>query len=242
MPMDQKIDILIRKAHQIMKKSQDPIHDTKHVYRVVKYTKKFGKEMHLSEEQQQALILAAWWHDTGRTVTKNPSILLMPFVDDIISAIMLWRETVRCRLFGKVVGMATRMIFCKSMGTGKILSKILMRKENRIMIDILKDADTLDMLSIERTKQIYKLVNSHWVYSYGYQITIWWLLSSKHLQVKTQVAKKQLLILLDLFVTWIKKQHIFDWHVTQFGITWTTEQIKKSEQLFKTLTYSFEHS
>ncbi|PIT86978.1 MAG: hypothetical protein COU33_00170 [Candidatus Magasanikbacteria bacterium CG10_big_fil_rev_8_21_14_0_10_43_6] len=238
----QKIDMLVHTAQRIMTDSKDPIHDIAHVRRVVGYAQELGEAMQLGEDQQRALILAAWWHDAGRTITKRPSMIVMPFFDDIISALMLWRETIRCRLFGKVVGMATRMIFCKSLGTGKILSKVLMRKQNRIMIDLLKDADTLDMLSIERSRQLYLLVDSSWIYSYGYKMVIWWTLSSNHLTVKTHAAKKRLLQLLELFVAWIKKQQVFNWHVTTFGRSWTTEQINKGERLLQSLTQSFAHS
>lgn len=233
--MESKTQYLITRAHAIMKRSHDPIHDIDHVKRVVSYAQNLAKKMHLNQAQYEALILAAWWHDAGRTITKRPSIVWMPFVDDFISALMLWRETIRCRMFGKVVGMATRMIFCKSMGTGKILSKIFMRKKNRFMIDLLQDADTLDILSIERTERIYDLANTSTLYTYGYKLAIWWFLSKNQLQVKTQAAKEILQDLLKVFLTWIQKQHIFDWHVTKFGSIWTYKQITKAKHLYQSL-------
>jgi hypothetical protein len=133
-------------------------------------------------------------------------------------------------MFGPVIGMATRMILCKSMGTGKIFSRIFMRKKNRIMIDALKDADMLDTLSIERTQQIYQLVDSSRVYFLGYKISIWWFLSSQKLTLKTKEAKKYLIQLLKAFVEWIQKPHVFEWHVARFGKQWTYLQIKKGEQ------------
>ncbi len=81
---------LITKAKQIMSKSLDPIHDLSHVERVVKTTKKMCHEMQLKEADRQILTLAAWWHDTSRTKTRKPSILLMPFLDDAFSALLLW--------------------------------------------------------------------------------------------------------------------------------------------------------
>jgi hypothetical protein len=236
--MDTKTQQLIEKARTIMLGSQDPIHDIDHVERVVAYTRNLATNMNLNQAQTEALILAAWWHDTGRTITSRPSMIWMPFVDDIISALMLWRETIRCRMFGKVVGMATRMIFCKSLGTGKILSRILMRKKNRFMIDILQDADTLDMLSIERTERIYLLATNSTLYTYGYKLIIWWLLSKQQLKVKTQAAKEMLQDLLERFLTWIKKQHIFNWHVETFGRTWTYTQMHKAEQLLASISSS----
>lgn len=224
------ITTLTKKAQQIMTASTDPIHDIHHVTRVVRYADALSRDLHLNETQTQALLLAAWWHDASRTLTKRPSMVLMPLVDDMLSAYMLWRESIRCRMFGPVIGMATRMILCKSMGTGKIFSRIFMRKQNRIMIDALKDADMLDTLSIERTQQIYQLVDSSRVYFLGYKISIWWFLSSQKLTLKTKEAKKYLIQLLKAFVEWIQKPHVFEWHVARFGKQWTYLQIKKGEQ------------
>ncbi len=219
-----------------MEHSSDPIHDIDHVERVVAYAKDLANKMNLEPAQREALILAAWWHDTGRTITSRPSMIWMPLVDDFISALMLWRETIRHRMFGRVVGMATRMIFCKSMGTGKILSRILMLKKNRFMIDLLEDADTLDMLNIERTERIYTLAQDSTLYTYGYKVVIWWLLSTNQLKVKTQAAKEMLMEFLHTFLEWIKKQHIFNWHIEKFGRDWTYAQMHKAERLLQSIT------
>lgn len=231
-----KIEALTEKAKKVMEHSRDPIHDLNHVSRVAAHTERLCKDLNLSQEQTDALILAAWWHDAARTITKNPSIIWMPFVDDLLSAIMLWYQTVRHGLFGSVAGMATRVIFCKSAGIGGFLSKFLLKKKNRIMVDILKDADTLDLLHQERIHRFMHLADRSWLYKFGYKTTFHWFLSSfSELKMKTQAARKYAVDCLKLFLQWLHQSHVRQWHRQHFGREWTQRILEQGHLLIKKL-------
>jgi len=231
--MQDKFERLIYIAKHKMKNSNDPIHDLGHVSRVVNYTKLFIRDTNLSHTQKQSLILAAWWHDVARTVTKNPSFIWMPLVDDTISAIMLWISTVRCGLFGAHVGIAMRIILCKSFGTRAIFTRILFKKRNRILADILGDADTVDMLYQERAKAMMGLAETSKFYLFGYRAIIWWSLKTAELHVKTEKARECLVEMLKMFINWVKEGAIYEWHVQQFGAKWVTKTIKQVENLLQ---------
>lgn len=220
---------LILVAQMKMKKSHDPIHDFAHVKRVSEYCATIAKEYHFTPKQEEALILAAWWHDVGRTIPKRPSLFFMSLIDDTISALMLWMYTIRYGLFGSVAGMATRLIFCKSFGTGTLFTRTLLRKKNRILFEILEDADTLDMLHVERTEQLRKLVDSSWTYQFGYKMAIRWFFATKQIQLRTNGAKKILIQLLRSLLTWIQQKEIFLWHTTLFPREWLDVKIKEAK-------------
>ena len=227
--MEDKLNKLIYKAKHIMKNSRDPIHDLGHVSRVVSYVKAFVKDTDLSEQQKQAVILAAWWHDAARALTKNTSFVWMAIVDDTLSALMLWKETIKCGLFGAPVGMATRMIICKSFGIGPILAKILFRKKNRILVNILEDADTVDMLYKERLRYMMSFVENSKLYYYGYKVIMWWCVKTAEIYVKTEQAAKFLQEMLTSFIKWLKEKNIYDWHVRQFGLEWVKKMLASVE-------------
>ncbi len=233
---------LIRRAEARMALSRDRLHDLSHVRRVAQSVETFATALGCDERQREALQLAAWWHDVSRTLSRRPSLILMPFFDDILSALFLWRESIRCGVFGSVVGMATRMIFCKSIGTGKILTKILMRKKNRILTDILQDADMLDVLNIERTKNMYALVEMSRLYHLSYKLMIWWFLSLQKLQLKTTIAKKQLAIVLGEFLTWIEQRDVLLWHIHHFGRTWVEKNMTRAQIFLRDLQIFLEPS
>ncbi len=233
-PITQKI---ISVGQEKMKKSCDPVHDFAHAKRVAAYCATIAKEYKLTSKQEEALILAAWWHDMGRTITTRPSLFFMSLIDDTISAIMLWIYTIRYGLFGSVVGMSTRLIFCKSFGTGTILTKILLKKQNRILLKILEDADTLDMLHVERTEQLRILVEKSWAYRCGYKMAIRWFFVTNQIHLHTEGAKKILIQLLTSFIAWIEQQDIFLWHTTFFSREWLTEKIHETKKFLQRLQY-----
>ena len=229
--MHDKVNALIFIAKNKMKKSRDPVHDLGHVLRVVDYVKKFSAEMRLTAAQRQAVILAAWWHDISRTIPKSPSFFWMTMVDDTVSALMLWFFTIRCGLFGGSVGIATRIILCKNIGTGAIFTKLLFNKKNRILVDIVADADCIDMLNQERAIKIMKLAESSRMYRFGYRLVIWWSIKTTELHVKTEIAKLYLKEMLKSFIVWVKEKNIFDWHVRQFGLKWMERTLKQVDEL-----------
>ncbi len=227
---------LTSQAANIMEISNDPIHDLAHVRRVVTYTERLCDDMKISGDRKEALILAAWWHDASRTLTKNPSIIWMPLVDDMLSALMLWIATIRHGFFGPVAGMACRAILCKSLGTGAIFSRIFMRKKNRILIDILEDADTLDVLHQERMNNMMSMVETSWVYKRGYKLAVNWIVNTSHMNMKTAQAQKYFQEILEACLTFLRDKAVFAWHVAQFGLKWTEQAIAKAEYMLATLT------
>ena len=229
--MNDKVNALIFIAKNKMKKSCDPVHDLSHILRVIDYVKKFSAEIGLAGEQRQAVILAAWWHDISRTIPKSPSFFWMTMVDDTVSALMLWFFTIRCGLFGRSVGMAARIILCKSIGTGAIFTKLLFNRKNRILVDIVADADCIDMLNQERAIKIMKLAESSRMYRFSYRMVVWWSIKTAELHVKTEVAKRYLKEMLKSFVAWVKEKNIFDWHVRQFGLRWMEKTLREVDEL-----------
>lgn len=220
---------LTAEAEKIMKRSNDPVHDLSHVRRVVAHTERLCDDMNIHEDQRNALILASWWHDASRTLTKNPSVIWMPLIDDMLSALMLWRATVRARFFGKVPGLACRLILCKSFGTGALFSKFLVSKANRVLIDIIDDADNLDVLNQERVGHLMMMVENSWMYKNSYKIVFTWLLRTSQIHMKTNAAKEYFIDILKRFITFLKDARTYAWHVAQFGKTWTNKCIKKAE-------------
>lgn len=229
--LEYKIQLLVEQAKAIMQKTHDPIHDVEHAKRVAEHAEMLGSQMPLSDSQRDALVLAAWWHDASRVITRRPSFIIMPFFDDLLSAFMLWFATIRYGLFGSVAGMATRLIFCKSMGTGKILTRVLLRKQNRILLDILKDADALDALRVDRIRKMLPYIQSSRAYHLGYKIMTWWMLSSKHLKLKTAVARTYLEKIVKEFLAWLHEQPVYQWFAEEFGHAWLEKNIARA-QLF----------
>lgn len=220
---------LIAVAKDRMAKSKDPIHDLAHVTRVAEYCETIAKNYQLTEAQHQALILAAWWHDVGRTTTKKPSLFFLSLIDDTLSALMLWYHTIRFGLFGSVAGMSTRIIFCKSFGTGALFTRLFLKKKNRILFEIVEDADTLDMLHVERTERLRKLVETSAFYRFGYKLAIRWFFATKQINLKTEGAKKILIQLMSTFLAWIKQREIFVWHSRFFDSNWIRQKIRETE-------------
>lgn len=229
--MQDSLNKLIYIAMRRMKRSNDPIHDFNHVSRVVEYTRKISEKMNLTTQQRQALVLAAWWHDVGRTVFKKPSLFLASAVDDIISAVMMVFFIVTRGLYGRSIGMAVKIIFCKSIGAGALLTRFLFRKKNRILVDIVRDADSIDMLDQERSINLMRLIENSKLYRLSYKASVIWSLRLAELHIKTEAAKLFLRDMLISFLKWLKEKNIFDWYVKQFGLKWVLKILSQIEDL-----------
>ncbi|OGH89915.1 MAG: hypothetical protein A2469_04205 [Candidatus Magasanikbacteria bacterium RIFOXYC2_FULL_40_16] len=224
--MDSRIEKLINNAKRRMKHCVDPVHGLDHVERVVSRVKELTMDLGLSAEERQAIILAAWWHDVSRSMTKKPSIIWMSIIDDTVSALMLWVKSISCGLFGETVGLATRIIVCKSFGTGAVLTRLLLRKKRRILVDLLDDADSLDMLNDERIARLLPFIENSRLYRISYKFVISWCLKGREFRLKTEQAKKMFIELIRKFIAWVKQKEIFDWHVKQFGEKWLAKALK----------------
>ena len=238
--MNNKIDRLIAIAKEKMEGCRDPMHDLAHVQRVIAYTECIKKDFQLTERQLQGLVLAAWWHDVSRTITRNPSLIWMPFVDDIISAIMLWFATIKEQLFGNIVALSTRVILCKSIGAGALLTKLLLSKRDRIVLDILRDADTLDALNPERAKNMQLLAEQSRRYKLAYRLVIWWYVATDFLELKTEAAKKFLEQLFRDFLEWITGKENYLWHLERFGEKWCCKNKRRAELRLLEMTLAAE--
>ncbi|MBT4120562.1 MAG: HD domain-containing protein [Candidatus Magasanikbacteria bacterium] len=226
-----KIKKLVIQAQKAMKDSSDPIHGLSHVKRVVINVENICKDMNIRGRQKDALILAAYWHDVSRTITKYPSIFWMVFLDDLISAFMLLKSCLRLWLFGYVPSTAIKIIFCKSTGTGKLLTKILLRKKERILLDILEDADMLDVMHTERIENIMPLTELSKIYLFSYKRLVSYNLKLKHVKFKTKAAMKQFEKIIRQLIEFFKKPEVILWHTEQFGYKWCREANKKLKEL-----------
>lgn len=217
---DIRIENLIQLAHAHMRRSHDPAHSLDHAARVVAHIERFAEDLHLSEDEKNALVLAGWWHDVSRTITERPSIILMLFVDDMLSALMLWRATIHNNVFGTVAGMSTRLIFCKSLGTGRLFTRLFLRKRTRGLLNILKDADTLDMMNVERICRVCKLVESSSIYAWGYRLLAWYNFKTNIFKMKTSMGRRYLQELTREVAAWMMQPEVWRWHLKYFGRVW----------------------
>lgn len=215
-----KVKILIDLAAERMRASEDPVHGYHHAAGVAKTAELCATSLGLPQAEVEALVLAAWWHDVGRTVLQRSSFIFMIFFDDLLSAFMLWHATIRLRLFGSVAGMSTRLIFCHSFGTGKLFSWLL-RKRTRFLLLLLTDADKLDILSTDRLSKIHLLVEKSRFHQLSYRFLAGYILFTRHVQVKSAVARPYFLHALQNMVQWMETVEVKTWHEKMFNTEWT---------------------
>ena len=233
-----KIPLLINEAKKRLKAGNDPLHDEGHAERVATYAIRIAAQMGIQDTRyMDALIMSAWWHDVSRTITKKPSFVLMPFIDDTLSAVMLAITIVKRRAWNRSSLLALRLVLSKSIATGRIFSRFFLSKKMRTLLDILHDADTVDTLAPERTHVIHALVGSSKNYERAYQLMTWWFASTTFLHVKTQAAKEYLLDVLKDFVLWLKEEHIHLWHIERYGSEWVERMMYRLRQIMHDLEH-----
>lgn len=233
--MQPDLTLLTTIARRIMVGSYDPIHDVEHAERVAASSRHFAERLGIDPERQMAVALAGWWHDTARTITKHPSFLWMPFLDDIISSVMLRWHLRRLRIDHRIPRLAARIILCKSLGTGALLTRLLMPRYDRILVSILKDADALDVLNQTRIVKLLPLVASSRVYHFGYKTVMRWFVTSEQLHMKTIPARVTAEDRLLLFLKWCQEPTILAWHTEQFGEVWVETMITRGQTLLANL-------
>ncbi|HCM53756.1 MAG TPA: hypothetical protein DIS59_02285 [Candidatus Magasanikbacteria bacterium] len=217
----QNVRALISQAETILMGSHDPLHDHRHAERVADYAVAIATELNITKASHiDALRLSAWWHDISRVMTEKPSFLLMPFIDDTLSAVILAWTALKSGKWNRTVWLASRTILAKSVGTGKLFARMFLTKRMRLLLDILQDADTVDTLASERTRIIRELVESSRAYHYAYRVMVWWFVSTAFLEVKTNAAKAQLMIVLQEFMVWVHQEKIMKWHTDRYGQEW----------------------
>ncbi|MFB6226330.1 MAG: hypothetical protein ABEJ02_03175 [Candidatus Paceibacteria bacterium] len=230
--MKEKIKHLKNIAKSRMEASDDPVHDLEHVKRVAGHTKEIlsGYDC-FNKKQKQALLLAAWWHDIGRTINGRPSFLVVSyFFDDLLSALTLWFFTIKNGLFGNVVGISTRIIFCSNLGDGSLISKILLTKDSRKLMSILQDADQLDLLSTDRMYKLYQLSEQSRLIQYSYKSLVWWYVHKEKLEFHTQKAKQISKKLLAKLLKWVETE-VHALHTSLFGKDFTYRSTSKLHRI-----------
>jgi len=229
---------LISQAETILMGSHDPLHDYRHAERVAEYAQGIATDLNIEKQSHlDALKLSAWWHDVSRVMTDKPSFLLMPFIDDTLSAILLGWHAIKTGTWNSTTWLAARLILAKSVGTGKLFARIFLTKRMRLLLDILNDADTVDTLASERAHDIRTLVDSSRSYHYAYQVMVWWFVSTAFLEVKTQAAKEYLMKVLQEFYIWIQQEKIILWHLERYGEEWFDRMKERLERIIATLEY-----
>jgi len=223
-----KINELIDQAKQYMLNSKDPLHDITHVERVVKFTEKLSGDFKLTKTEKEALLLAAWWHDVGRTVVKKTSFLWMAACDDIMSAFILLKTAKKYNIQNKVTRRAASLLFLKALGNNESTKKVTPKK-TRLLLYILRDADDLDLFNIKRYIIICNLTETSKFYYWAYRTIVWWSFHTRKLQMKTQTARKYLEQLVRQLLEWVKQKTIYNWHVYYFGKEWAEKTLKRIE-------------
>ena len=231
-----KIEKLITQAQDTMKHSTDPIHGMNHVKRVVQNAENICIEMNITGQQKEALILAVNWHDVSRTITRYPSIFWMVFLDDLISAFMLLKACLKLWLFGYVPNTAIKIIFCKSVGTGRLLTKLLLRKKERVLLDILSDADMLDVMHTERIQNIMPMGELSKIYLFSYKRLVNYNLKLRHINFKTKTAIKQFEKIIRQLIDFLLQPEITAWHIQHFGYKWCIGVNRKLNSLLDYIT------
>ncbi len=224
---------LIEGAKRLMRRSRDPMHDLAHAGRVMVHAKNIAERMSVQGGDMEAIMLAAWWHDVARTITKKPSLVWMSFIDDMVSACMFW-FTARKDQKDPSVRLAIKLMLAKSLGTGSLFAYLL-PPEKRYLIDIVKDADTLDVLNSARVENAMTLATNSRMYRFAYKRSIHWFIVNAKISMKTTEAREYFEELLRTLVAWMKKQTIFIWHVEQYGRAWVERIIDQCEQMITTM-------
>lgn len=235
--MDQTYHNLIREAKRLMTTSRDETHDLAHAGRVVAYTEAISKQISLTSTEQDALVLAAWWHDVARTITKKPSIVWMACIDDTVSAIMLAYAKHKQTRPLPAATLAMKLIICKSLGTGGFFTKLLLPPRQRHLVNIIKDADLLDVLHQTRVTKAMELAEQSRIYRLAYKRAVRWFLIDTKLSVQTKEALRYLETILQTFLHWLEDATIYLWHVEQFGKAWAEEMLKRGYELLKKIQY-----
>jgi hypothetical protein len=228
--MSSKLAQLTDKAKEYMRESIDPIHDLGHVTRVVENIQKIATDMNCSVREKQILELAGWWHDVGRAVIKKPSMWMI-FFDDIISALALLSYAIRFRNLNRISLTAIRILICHSFASGTVFTKFLLGSRGQILRDILADADSLDLLHLERFELMRNFCMLSVKNEYMFRFIIWMSLHTTITRTKTKAAQKYLHEVIMRLLDWVTEQEIYLWHVAQFGEAWVRKTIHALRQL-----------
>ena len=234
--IDSKRKFLVDKAKQLMELSRDPIHDLSHVERVVKNVQRIAPSFDLTTEELEAVELAAWWHDVARVLTKKPSFVWMACIDDMLSAVMLCLHSIRYGFWNNSGGMATKLILSKTFGTGAVFTKLLLTKKEKVLVNILKDSDQLDIMNIERLARVCELSKTSKKYMWGLQCLLFYNTRESAAHMRTSIANQFLLEAIENILTWMNEHRNDPGYVNFFGEEWIENVIQKFQNLHRILS------
>ncbi|HRH23376.1 MAG TPA: HD domain-containing protein [Candidatus Magasanikbacteria bacterium] len=229
--IDSKHTFMVYKAKELMKLSKDPIHDLSHVKRVVTNVQKIAPSLNLSKEETEAIELAAWWHDVARVLTKQPSFVWMACIDDAVSALMLCLHSIRYGFWRQSGGIATKLILSKTFATGAVFTRLLLSKKERLMMHVLKDADQLDVMNVERLALVCELSKTSKKYFWGLQCLMLYNTRESALKMKTSVANMYVAEGVESIYVWMCEHRNEPSYVNFFGQVWIDNAIEKFAKL-----------
>ncbi|EKE07579.1 MAG: hypothetical protein ACD_18C00044G0002 [uncultured bacterium] len=218
---------LIIEAQKQMSHSFDPLHDLRHVERVVENTKKISQNIKLSQKERDALELAAWWHDASRALSNKPSMIWMAFFDDNLSAFALLFYAIRHRVVSSVALKAFWMLMCNGMITGKFITKIFADKRTKILLNLLKDADMMDVINIDRFYEAGRIAQMSKANLRKFRTLIWFNLHTNILQMKTIEARVYIEEIMKNLIEWLSEAENYLWHVENFGEEWMEKTLSR---------------
>ncbi|MFA7245400.1 MAG: HD domain-containing protein [Candidatus Magasanikbacteria bacterium] len=236
MLFNKSIKSLIIEAQQQMSHSFDPLHDLRHVERVVKNVKKISAPIKLTQIERDALELAAWWHDISRAINNKPSMIWMAMFDDNLSALALLFYTIKYRIKNKVALKTFGLLMCNGMITGKIMTKIFANKKTRLLLNLLKDADMMDLMNINRFYEATQLAQMSKKNLRKFRMLIWYNLNSNILEMKTFEARIYIEEIIINFLEWISNKENYLWHEENFGKDWIDKTINKLQETLGEIT------
>ena len=236
------IATLIEEAKKRMSASCDKLHDLGHASRVSTYSAEIGRELALGEEETQIIILASWWHDTARSLTRKPSVLWMRCIDDFISGFLLSRAAKRLHMReNEIVSQAIRIIVSKNIGTTRLFTKFILSPKYRTLLSIVQDADALDALHLSRLNGLKQMAENSLVYRHMYKWVVWWFLHSRELEFQTDWARRYFgEEVLKNFMLWFRTKEIFEWHSEVFSQKWLEKRMNEGEIFMQTFQVSFQ--
>jgi hypothetical protein len=234
--IDTKRTFLIRKAEKLMESSRDPIHDLSHVRRVVENAQKIGAIYDLSSEEEEAVILAAWWHDVARILTKQPSFVWMACIDDMVSALMLCLHSIRYGFWRQSGGIATKLILSKTFGTGAVFTKLLLTKRQQTLMHILRDADHLDIMHVERLERVCEISRTSKKYLWGLRCLFIYSTRQSAVKMHTSIANQYLIESIETILAWMHTHKHDPRYVNFFGKEWIDDAIEKFTLLHRQIS------
>ncbi|HOX61218.1 MAG TPA: HD domain-containing protein [Candidatus Magasanikbacteria bacterium] len=215
-----KTQKLINVGLKLMEKTHDPLHNRNHVERVISTTQTIAHKQNLSDHDTQALALAAAWHDVARIITRRPSMFIMLALDDLFSAFMLTWYGIINFSFRYEVRIAIWLLLAKSAITGRIIKLTMLRRRYRTLLQILKDADVIDVIHPERTSIAFDMAQNSRYYRTGYRMLIRWTLRTRPISTYTMEARDNLFQNLQIMRDWVMSPPITKLHTMMFGPEW----------------------